>query len=75
MKDLLFFDTESGNGHISSMCSFGYILTDENFNIKEHGDIFMNPEKKFEKRVLNEVLFYSKEHYQSFPNFKKDRRP
>ena len=70
MKDLLFFDTESGNGHISSMCSFGYILTDENFNIKEQGDIFMNPERKFEKRVLNEVLFYSKEHYQSFPNFK-----
>lgn len=67
---LLFFDTESGNGHTASMCSFGYVITDENFNIIDSNDIFMDPEKKWEKRVLNEVLFYPKEHFEKYPSFK-----
>lgn len=69
MCKLLFFDTESGNSHTGSMCSFGYILTDQNFSIIEQDDIFMNPKKKWENRVLNEVLFYPKEHYENFPQF------
>ena len=69
MARLLFFDTESGNGHCGSMCSFGYILTNENFDIIEQDDLFMNPEMKWEKRVLDTVLFYPKEHYESFLNF------
>ena len=69
MCKLLFFDTESGNSHTGSMCSFGYILTDESFNIIEQEDIFMNPNIKWEKRVLNEVLFYPKECYEGSPEF------
>lgn len=69
MCKVLFFDTESGNSHTASMCSFGYVLTDEKFNIIEQDDIFMNPNKKWEKRVLEDVLFFPKEHYESFPQF------
>jgi len=41
----LFFDIECCDGcHI---CSFGYVLTDEKFNILEKKDIVINPEKPF----------------------------
>lgn len=71
MCKLLFFDTESGNSYTASMCSFGYVLTDDKFNIIEQDDIFMNPKRKWENRVLRDVLFYPKEHYTSFPQFDK----
>lgn len=38
----LFFDIECSEG--KSMCSFGYVLTDEKFRILEKDDILMNPE-------------------------------
>lgn len=41
----LFFDIECSEG--KSMCSFGYVLTDESFNILEKEDILMNPESFF----------------------------
>ncbi len=41
----LFFDIECSEG--KSMCSFGYVLTDELFNILEKEDILMNPESFF----------------------------
>lgn len=45
----IFFDTEcsnclNGNGKI---CSFGYVKTDENFNVIKKKDILMNPEAPF----------------------------
>ena len=44
-EKFLFFDIESCNGRIygASMCSFGYCLTDLNFNVIEQKDILMNP--------------------------------
>ena len=41
----LFFDIECSEG--KSMCSFGYVLTDEKFRILEKDDILMNPEAIF----------------------------
>ena len=48
----LFFDIEcancdNGNGKI---CSFGYVLTDEDFNILEYKDILIDPKAKFKLR-------------------------
>ncbi len=44
-EKFLFYDIESCNGRIygASMCSFGYCLTDLEFNIIEQKDILMNP--------------------------------
>ncbi len=55
----LFFDIEcancdNGNGKI---CSFGYVLTDERFNIIEYTDLIMDPKAKFKLRG------YGNKHY------------
>ena len=44
----LFFDIECSNCHggIGKMCEFGYVLTDENFNIISQDDIPMSPGKE-----------------------------
>lgn len=47
--ELLFFDIECANcfqGH-GKICSFGYVICDEYFNIKEQKDILINPKSKF----------------------------
>lgn len=41
----LFFDIECSDGR--NMCSFGYVLTDGEFSIKEKRDILINPESYF----------------------------
>lgn len=43
--DYLFFDIECSEGR--SICSFGYVLTDEFFCIKEKKDILINPQSYF----------------------------
>lgn len=43
--DYLFFDIECSEG--KSICSFGYVLTDEFFCIKEKKDILINPQSYF----------------------------
>ena len=70
MSKLLFFDTERANNYDNSMCSFGYVLTDEHFNVIEEDDIFMNPGGCWDSRILRDILFFPKEHYISFPKFK-----
>jgi len=44
----LFYDIEScsGNYQDGSLCSFGYCLTDENFNVLKKEDILVNPAPK-----------------------------
>lgn len=70
----LCFDIECCNGR--NMCEFGYVITDENFNLLEKKDITINPEKKFNlvgrpnSRDLH--LFYPESvYYRSykFPHF------
>ncbi len=55
------------------MCSFGYVLTDESFNIIETDDIVMNPECEFDWYLFankNDIkLAYPREHFRKQPNF------
>ena len=46
---LVFFDIECANCFQGKgkICSFGYVITDENFNILEKNDIIINPNSKF----------------------------
>lgn len=47
--EYLFFDIECANcfhGH-GKICSFGYVITDDNFNIISKNDILMNPHSRF----------------------------
>ena len=43
--DHLFFDIECADGH--NICSFGYVITDESFNIIDEKDILIDPECEF----------------------------
>lgn len=67
----LYFDVECCDG--TNICSFGYIITDENFNILKKEDIIINPEKgfrlgkdKFNQRIN---LAYSEDVFKKSPNF------
>lgn len=62
----LFFDIECSNGN--NICSFGYVLTDEQFNIIKKEDIVMNPEANFDLGGRIE-LAYSEQCFRSQPNF------
>ena len=70
----LFFDTECaccykhGNGVI---CEFGYILTDEKFNILEKEALLVAPEAQFQWYVIKNLLAFKKEEYEASPNFKE----
>lgn len=70
----LFFDIECANcfgGH-GKICSFGYVLADENLNIIEQQDIVINPKAKFHlKRGGSEEiqLSYSQEEFLNAPAF------
>ena len=43
----LFFDIECADGGKSTICSFGYVIADMDFNIIEQRDILINPESEF----------------------------
>ena len=59
----LFFDIECSNcfNGVGKMCEFGYVLTDENFNIMKHGDIPMSPGKGRECRFYLKGRKYEKD--------------
>ncbi len=75
----LFFDIECSDG--KHICSFGYVLTDQNFSVLEKKDILINPEAIFHtgawskaKREKSEkdrgiTLAYPKEAFQAEPKF------
>lgn len=74
----LFFDIEASEGR--SMCSFGYVLTDEAFNVLEKEDILINPEARFctqawSKKKRDEgkgiTLAYPEKTFFRSPNFPK----
>lgn len=73
---ILSYDVESCTGRTDdgSLCSFGYVLADENFNILCQEDILINPRpKKFRLGKTNEEprvkLAYSEEEFRSSPRF------
>ncbi len=72
----LFFDIEAANSYKggSKICSFGYVLTDSNFNVLEKDDIFINPKGKFKligrKNQKDFYLKYPEEFFRHQPNFR-----
>ena len=66
----LFFDIECASVYKGSkMCSFGYVLADENLNVIESDDIIINPKSDWDFYALKNILAHSKEYYESFPSF------
>lgn len=66
----LFFDIECASVHHGSkMCSFGYVLTDENLNVIESDDIIINPKSEWDWYTLENILAYPAEYYEAFPSF------
>lgn len=69
----IFFDIECADGGIGSICSLGYVITDENFREIVSRDITMNPPGDFhlEGRVgrPDVPLWYPKEVFRASPKF------
>lgn len=69
----LFFDIECADGGKATICSFGYVIADMNFNIIEKKDIIMNPEAEFcvaGRANRPDVAFaYPKEVFEESPCF------
>lgn len=75
----LFFDIECSNcfDKVGKMCEFGYVLTDEEFNILKKDDIPMSPGKGRENRFYLKgrkhekdlELAYEYDYYQEQPEF------
>lgn len=43
----LFFDIECADGGQATICSFGYVIADENFKILRREDVVINPQGRF----------------------------
>ena len=75
--DYLFFDIECANCFHGQgkICSFGYVITDENFNIIEKNDILMNPHSRFHLfgngNHSGIVLGYEEKTFRASPDFPK----
>jgi DNA polymerase III epsilon subunit-like protein len=71
----LFFDIECADGGKATICSFGYVISDLNFNILEQRDILINPEAEFclegRKGRPDVKLAYPKEDFLNAPTFDK----
>lgn len=67
----LFFDIECSDG--THICSFGYVLTDENFNILKKDDLLINPQWRFQLGRYSGgeelQLAYPKEQFKASPTF------
>ena len=69
----VFFDIECADGGKGSICSFGYIITDEHFRELESDDIVINPESRFRlagRAKKPDILFaYTEEEFRKAPAF------
>jgi len=68
----LFFDVESIDIHHKTICSFGYVLTDNNFNILEKDDILINPnitKDNIDSWSLNKIVKYPLDKFLKSPTF------
>jgi len=68
----VFFDIECANyvDDIFTICTFGYTITDENFNIIKKEDILINPKSRFNKIVLKKIIHYEEKDFLDKPEFK-----
>ena len=74
MTKYLFFDIECANRDSDGrnmIYSFGYLLSDEQFNILcSEKDLVINPNvKEWDWYVLKKILAYSKKYVESQPKF------
>lgn len=73
----LVYDCEVANSFdgISKICSLGYVLVDNDFNILKKEDILLNPEDKFDYHLYNNTanirLYYPRSIFYSSPSFKE----
>ena len=69
----VFFDIECACvfKSVAKICAFGYVLTDEQFNVLEREDILLNPKGKFHltdrKGREGLVLPYEYEDFKTYP--------
>ncbi len=80
-KTYLFFDIECANcfGGVGKMCSFGYVLINEDWEILDEDDVVMNPEAEFDWYLFDPKhgckLAYSKDYFRSKHNFESYYSP
>ncbi len=70
--EYLFFDTECANcyGGKGKIYSFGYLLTDDKFNIiTPPQDLLINPDCKFDPYVKKNILVYDRAFLKTMPKF------
>lgn len=70
----LFYDLEyaTSKGGISKICEFGYVLTDESFNILERDNFIIDPfitREEWDWRVVRKILTRRIAEYESSPRF------
>lgn len=65
----LFFDIECANcyGGRGKICSFGYVLTDENLNILEKEDLIINPRSSFNLGPDLKLAYTKAEFKEAYP--------
>ncbi len=68
--NFLFFDTECSklNKLNQYLCSFGYVLCDENLNIIRKEDILINP-LQYDDIIMQNIIAYSKDELERAPKF------
>ena len=74
-KTFVFFDCECANTFegIGKICSFGYVICDDELNVIESEDVVINPECDFDWYLFSGKggcqLAYSKDYFRIKPNF------
>lgn len=68
---LLFFDMEFANGQVpGSIYSFGYLMTDENFDtVLPQTDLLIDPDSTWNEYVKSNILAYPCEEVEASPRF------
>jgi DNA polymerase III epsilon subunit-like protein len=71
--DYLFFDVECANCFegTGKLCEFGYVLTDQQFNIIKKENLLINPSAKFDPYVIKKMLNFTEQEYAKNPRFDK----
>lgn len=80
-KSYLFFDIECANcfNGVGKMCSLGYVVVNEEFEILDEDDVVMNPETEFDWYLFDPKkdcqLAYSKDYFRMQHNFESYYSP